>query len=492
MTIQAKLSTKIFLVVLLGAFYMSVVGGIGYYYLNKMNQELHIIYTEGILPIKQMYGISEIENEQTHAHTEMNGHIDIGNQVEISDELTANILRADLIHQENIKHVTHAKKVMLIVIIVGALSLVFFGRKLSMFIVKPLQKVVEATNEVANGNLTISLKELNTNDEVGQLSSSVNKMINNLKQLIRQSNRSSTHVLLSSRDLSKSMNEMVQFSTEISSTVQEVASETDGLMVGNEKSLEDMQSIVSRMKEIESYSKTMKDASEKAMYEAKNGDILIKKAKDQMQLINQVVETSSQEIESLSLKTKEVGHITESIVQLSSQTNLLALNASIEAARAGDAGKGFAVVASEVRKLAEETDRYAKHITTIISDIQHSSDQSKKAMEQVTKEVVLGTTIIDNGSKGFNAILQKVNNVSEQIKSITNHLGSMYQISSNVLINLSNVEQTSKQSCSKFQEVASSSEEQIKLLTEVLNFTELLKKLTVELDNELNRFTVDK
>ena len=50
----------------------------------------------------------------------------------------------------------------------------------------------------------------------------------------------------------------------------------------------------------------------------------------------------------------------------------MALNASIEAARAGEEGRGFAVVADEIRKLAEESDSFAKDIRNIIDELKKS------------------------------------------------------------------------------------------------------------------------
>lgn len=493
---NAKLSTKIFLLVLLGVFFISVVGGIGYHYLNKMNDELHMIYSEGILPIKHLYGLVEEGDgdSDSDAHSGMtptqNNSNSSDTHMDLNEEMEANLLHADDLHQENIRRVERAKKVMLLVIVLGVVSIIIIGRKLSLFIINPLLKIVGVTNEVAKGNLNTHFSKVTTKDEVGQLSQSVSKMIDNLKLLISQSANSSKHVLQSSDHLSTNINQVVRFSKEISGSIQEVANETNVLIKGNEKSLEDMKHMSNGIKEVESYSMAMKESSENAINEALNGDILIKEAKEQMYLISKVVGTSSEEVKSFSMKTEEIGEITEAIARLSAQTNLLALNASIEAARAGDAGKGFSVVANEVRKLAEQTDSYANHITKIVAEVQEGSAQSRKAMDQVTNEVLRGNEIIDKGSDGFNAILVKTKDVSSQIKSVSKHLELMYQTSTNVYSSLASVDSITKESCSRFQEVASSTEEQMQSLNGVLKLADSLKEMAIELDSEINQFTI--
>lgn len=491
-----KLSTKIFFLVILSGFFISIVGGIGYYYLNKMNDELHIIYTEGILPIKHLYGLTEDNGEEIHSHSVNNIQpTKIPNSEEshkdINEEIIANLLKADVIHQDNLRHVDQAKKVMLVVIVIGVISSLVIGRKLSLIIINPLIKIVEVTNQIAKGKLNTQLTQLTSNDEVGQLTQSVSKMMENLKLLLSQSTSSAKQVFHSSNHLSENINQVVGFSNTIAQSIQEVANKSNELIKGNEKSLEDMKEMSNVIKDVENYSKHMMEASESTITEAVNGDMLIKKAKNQMHLISNVVGASSEEIQLLSSKTEEIGVITEAIVTLSSQTNLLALNASIEAARAGEAGHGFSIVANEVRKLAEQTDSYAKHITNIVLEIKEGAVKSRKSMVQVTKEVNEGNEIIDRGSEAFQSILRKIEIVSNQIKSVTNHLEGMYQTSTAVYSNLESVDATTKESCSSFQEVASSTEEQMHTLNEVLKFADSLKKMAFDLDREINQFILE-
>lgn len=72
----------------------------------------------------------------------------------------------------------------------------------------------------------------------------------------------------------------------------------------------------------------------------------------------------------LSEQAASIGDVTKTVSYVSDQTNLLALNAAIEAARAGDHGRGFAVVAEEVRALAETSEKSARDVQDLASQIE--------------------------------------------------------------------------------------------------------------------------
>jgi methyl-accepting chemotaxis protein len=84
---------------------------------------------------------------------------------------------------------------------------------------------------------------------------------------------------------------------------------------------------------------------------------------------------------------QEIGHVTETITNISAQTNLLALNATIEAARAGSAGKGFAVVANEIKELAKQTAEATLDIKSRIAGIQGSTDLAIGEIGQIASVI---------------------------------------------------------------------------------------------------------
>ncbi|NRA87122.1 MAG: methyl-accepting chemotaxis protein [Rhizobiales bacterium] len=111
---------------------------------------------------------------------------------------------------------------------------------------------------------------------------------------------------------------------------------------------------------------------------------------DSAEIAHQSVQKSkeiSNDIQELSMASKQIGDVVSLISDIAAQTNLLALNATIEAARAGDAGRGFAIVAQEVKGLAAQTASATIEITQQISTLQESTKRTVEANNHISRTV---------------------------------------------------------------------------------------------------------
>jgi methyl-accepting chemotaxis protein len=93
---------------------------------------------------------------------------------------------------------------------------------------------------------------------------------------------------------------------------------------------------------------------------------IVANAEAEAKRIKVVVHRAVEAMGGIEQQASQIGRATTVIDEIAFQTNLLALNAGVEAARAGEAGRGFAVVASEVRALAQRSANAAREIAVLI------------------------------------------------------------------------------------------------------------------------------
>ena len=160
------------------------------------------------------------------------------------------------------------------------------------------------------------------------------------------------------------------------------------------------------------------EGAQRATQAAQSGAGVVDKTVQVMSQIADKVKESAQTVESLGVRSDQIGAIIGTIEEIADQTNLLALNAAIEAARAGEQGRGFAVVADEVRALAVRTTRATHEIGTMITAIQTETRGAVAAMEQGVQQVENGTLEAAKSGQALQDILQRINDVAIQINQI--------------------------------------------------------------------------
>lgn len=139
---------------------------------------------------------------------------------------------------------------------------------------------------------------------------------------------------------------------------------------------------------------------------------------EKMFAIRHKIQTIAELILELSEFIQSISSTIGTVEDIAEQTNLLALNAAVEAARAGEHGKGFAVVAGEIRKLADESKQATTKITSLITDIQQTTNSTVIATEEGTKEIETGIDLAHSIGTNVEKLIEIINEISTGVADI--------------------------------------------------------------------------
>jgi twitching motility protein PilJ len=194
-----------------------------------------------------------------------------------------------------------------------------------------------------------------------------------------------------------------------------------------------------------------------------------------IQEIRETVAESTRKVKRLAESSQQISQIVSVISQIASRTNLLALNASIEAARAGESGKGFAIVADEVRQLADRSAKALKEIEQIVLQIQSETGQVMTVMEQGTQQVIEGTKLAEQAKRSLDDIIQVSNRIDALVRSITSDTIEQRETSKAVTEVMQSVEIQAQSTSQEAQKVSSSLENLVVVARNLLTYVERFK-----------------
>lgn len=393
-------------------------------------------------------------------------------------------------NEDNKQGTNNTTLIVSVISLITLLLAVVIGWIVSTTIAGPLQKLTKATKAMAEGDLTIEPVQVKNKDEFGDLASSFNGMLVNLRSLVGQVHTSAEQVAASSEELMASAEQTTEATNQIAASIQEVAGGSKKQEVSTDESSQAMQEMMTGVQLVATATSTVADVSSEATKEADEGNVALQRVVIQMDKINESTNDSATVIQQLEERSTAIVKIIEVITGIADQTNLLALNAAIEAARAGEHGKGFAVVADEVRKLAEQSKTSADQIAGLIGEIQTDTKHAVRTMEKGTDEVASGISVVQEAGAGFKRIQSSISEMASQIQEISAVAQRMSASAEQVNLSIDQVAHVAKQTSENAETVAATSEEQLASMEEISLSSAALSKRAEELLTQINQFKV--
>ncbi len=378
---------------------------------------------------------------------------------------------------ENAQRVKNTYNIVLVCTVVA----IILGILLSLGITKSIMaqlgsdpaRIQEISNEIANGNLAITFEDEKKNQGVY---ASMKHMTENLSNMFKDINKGVQTLNSSSTDLSS-------VSEQVASNAEQTSERADSVAAASEEMSTNMNSVASATEQTTANIQTIVSAVEEMS--ATINEIAGNTAKGSETTLKAVetAEQVSKKVDELGKAASEINKVTDTIADISEQTNLLALNATIEAARAGEAGKGFAVVAGEIKDLAHQTAEATNEISSRISGVQTTTQESVEAIRsivaiisEINEIVTTVATAIEEQSATTQEISNNINQAALGVQEVNENVNQTSAVVGEVNQDVSQVSHSAEEMKAGSDSVKSSAAR--------------LADLAVELNDMVGRFRI--
>jgi len=286
-------------------------------------------------------------------------------------------------------------------------------------IIKELVILKNRIDTLSTGEADLTSRlDIHSDDEVGEISQSVNNFIGYLQSMMLEISQATVQITADILQLNaQSERNNLALNTHSSETELAVTAITEMSSTADTVAQSAVQT-----------ASNTQNANEESMA-AK--EIVSDASSSVMALVSEVDEASAR-IHTMHTNTQQIVSVLGVIGGIADQTNLLALNAAIEAARAGEQGRGFAVVADEVRTLAARTQDSTAEIDVILSRLTQDAasavdvmDATKKSCQQAAEKTSRVTESLDIMSESIvliNDLSSQIATASEEQSSVTEEI----------------------------------------------------------------------
>jgi methyl-accepting chemotaxis protein len=298
-------------------------------------------------------------------------------------------------------------------------------------IVSPLKMMLGLAQRVAAGNLKDRPALLDRQDELGQLGSAIDLMLQALRHLVGRIGSDVQQLDAAAVSLGAMVDRTGQGvraqreqTAEVVAAMQhmtQAAAQVNQQVAGSQASLGDACKLIH------------------------HGDDLVRQASQSLQQLSREMTSSVGSMQLLQSESQAITSVLDVISALAEQTNLLALNAAIEAARAGEQGRGFAVVADEVRVLASRTRASTGEIDSMIQRLWKVTGDTATSLFDSQRRTSEGVELTVRASQVLGATTEAISRVEYSGQKIAHAAASQHDIACRVDAALGQVDRVVEQ-----------------------------------------------
>jgi len=395
--------------------------------------------------------------------------------------------------QDEILHtIPHMTRSILILAIIIVMLSILFTFILGSSIANPIIKIAKKASLIAELDLTEKMDEtmLNSKDEIGKLSHSLQSIMDNLHGIISEINASSAHVSAASEELTATSQQSSRAAEEVAKTMDQISDAASEQAVNTDNGTQKAELLGKTIEKDHAQLMELNQSSYQVTVAVNEG----LKEIENLALISEESNRETKKVQEGILKTnqsaKEISQASSVIASIADQTNLLALNAAIEAARAGDAGRGFAVVADEIRKLAEQSTASTKAIDSIVHSLQSNSLESVEIIERVSQIIDKQSESVLETKNKYIVISEAMGAAEAAVRRLNTSSQEMDAVKEEILNTMASLAAIAQQNAASTQEVSASMEEQTASIEEISSASEDLSELAQTLQTIISRFKI--